>query len=88
MKLIQLVPSISAETHEIPADATEKLIILNQNFGPKRHIFDVLAKIYWLLLGLGNRGEVYFLGFLYSAGQVARPSDGPGCVQKAKSAKN
>ena len=33
-------------------------------------------------------GDVSTFGFLYSVGQVARPGDGPGGVQKAKSAKN
>ena len=35
-----------------------------------------------------KRVDVCTFGFLYSAGQVARPVDGPGRIPKAKSAKN
>ena len=35
-----------------------------------------------------KRGDVCTFGFLYSGGPVAGPGDGPGGVQKAKSAKN
>ena len=33
-------------------------------------------------------GDVCTFRFLYSDGQVARPGDGPGGIQKAKNAKN
>ena len=38
-------------------------------------------------LGVVKRVDVCTFGFLYSDGLVARPGNGPGGVQKAKSAK-
>ena len=51
--------------------------------------FTIYACIeFWECSEMVNCGDVCTFGFLYTARQVAGPGDGPGSIQKAKSAKN